>query len=80
LTNLGNFLSEELKSSIGYPQSDKLLCPVFLQDKFMYLEACREICNPSLKLERTVSGILNSYKRKLFFDKRSKASNNDAWI
>jgi len=33
LTNLGNFLYEELKSSIGYPQSDKLLCPVFLQDK-----------------------------------------------
>jgi len=34
----------------GYPSKDKLFCPVFLQDKYRYLDTCNPFCLPTLKL------------------------------
>lgn len=34
----------------GFPSRDKLFCPVFLQDKFEYLRAIPDLCNPTLSI------------------------------
>ena len=37
----------------GFPNGSNLLCPVFTQDKYKYLEALmpKGMCNPTLKVD-----------------------------
>ena len=39
-----------LASREGFPGGLQLRCPVFTQDKFVYITACREITLPTLKI------------------------------
>jgi hypothetical protein len=39
-----------LASHIGFPAGLNLRCPVFIQDKFVYISACHEITIPTLKV------------------------------
>ncbi len=34
----------------GFPAREQLFCPVFLQDKFAYLRAVSDFCNPTLSI------------------------------
>ena len=67
LTNLGQKLYDGLKSRVGFPSKKSLFCPVFLQDKGKYLEACKEICNPHMFLQRTPDGELGGEVRHEIF-------------
>jgi len=40
-----------LYNRVGFPSREQLFCPVFLQDKFAYIEAVPELCNPTLKID-----------------------------
>jgi len=35
----------------GFPKGKQLFCPVFLQDKYAYISAVPEICNPTLRVQ-----------------------------
>ena len=39
-----------LMEHIGFPTHNQLYCPIFLQDKFAYLEAIPEFCNATVKV------------------------------
>jgi len=39
-----------LMGHIGFPTHNQLHCPIFLQDKFAYLEAIPEFCNATVKI------------------------------
>ena len=56
----------------GWPMGNHLKCPVFIQNKIVYILACKEITNPTLKVEIKgikVIGILPSKKcENCFFD------------
>ena len=39
---------ERLYDHPGWPSGDKLLCPIFHQDKFNYLTQLYDFCNPTL--------------------------------
>ncbi len=39
---------ERLTYHPGWPSGDKLCCPIFQQDKFPYLVAVQDMCNPTL--------------------------------
>jgi len=40
-----------LQYHLGYPNGRYLFCPVYLQDKFMYLTHLQKYCTPSLSIE-----------------------------
>ncbi|KAJ1380871.1 hypothetical protein B484DRAFT_411895 [Ochromonadaceae sp. CCMP2298] len=40
----------------GFPTGSNLSCPVFTQDKFRYIAACADICNPTMKIEIAENG------------------------
>ncbi len=40
-----------LYNRVGFPSYENLFCPVFLQDKYAYIEAIPEICNPTLRVD-----------------------------
>ena len=67
LDKMGATLHAGLIGKVGYPNREALLCPVFLQDKYRYLEACKSICNPSLKIIRTPGGHLDVATRQEIF-------------
>lgn len=60
LGSLGDDLVAGLRGHLGFPAGDSLRCPVFTQDKYNYLDACRTICLPSLRIARTQDGYLNA--------------------
>ena len=39
----------------GFPSGEELSCPVFTQDKFIYLTALGDLSNPTLKIPRVTS-------------------------
>lgn len=49
-----NDLKSQLKllyNGTGFPSRDNLYCPVFLQDKYVYLNALADNCNPTLRID-----------------------------
>ena len=56
---VGEELYRALKDRIGFPPAEQLRCSIFLQDKFQYLQACSNICIPSLQIFRTHDGDLS---------------------
>ena len=54
---MNSVLSElqRLKLHRGFPHGNYLQCPVFLQDKYVYLDILRNqgMCNPTLKVDRS---------------------------
>jgi len=40
-----------LYNHVGFPFQENLFCPVFLQDKFEYIDALGCFCNPTLKVD-----------------------------
>jgi hypothetical protein len=54
---MNSILSElqRLKLHRGFPYGNYLQCPVFLQDKYVYLDILRNqgMCNPTLKIDRS---------------------------
>lgn len=43
-------LMEKLSSHRGWPSGDNLSCPIFTQNKFKYIESCRELFLPTLAI------------------------------
>jgi len=53
---------EELKECLeflyyknGFPSRDELFCPVFLQDKYSYISTMKDFCNPTLKIDLSLT-------------------------
>jgi hypothetical protein len=49
MVKLGDNL-QRLYHHVGFPRSEELLCPVFLQDKYEYLYALGEDANPTMRI------------------------------
>jgi hypothetical protein len=45
----------------GFPSRSHVTCPIFLQDKFRYIEAIPDLCNATLRVYLTLG---NQYKRE----------------
>jgi len=41
----------------SYPTGDNLKCPIFVQDKYEYIKACRELCIPTFRVRFPVGDV-----------------------
>jgi hypothetical protein len=67
-TQFAEDLHNFLKDSVGFPEPAKIFDCVFTQDKYVYIEALKEITVPTLRLLRTVDGEMDREMRACVYD------------
>lgn len=58
---------KRLKLHNGFPNNNKLWCPIFTQDKYEYIKACPGFCIPTIKIEVVCND--HFYNEEIFVSK-----------